>query len=270
MSKQTWVFGDCHGNLKALKQIFERAPIQKGDRIVCLGDIADGWHEVAECVDFLLEIAKEHELITIRGNHDDWFIQWLQTGKHPDHWMQGGDGTLKSYTAKLGYSYGRRVDNDAWNIMDSRGLTTAMTPIDIPESHKNFWYEMKPYFKDEQDNIFVHGGFNRHYLLTEQPAYVLWWDRDLWNAALSHESMSKGMLEEKPSFKIKESCREIFIGHTSTEFWNHSTPMHAANIWNLDTGAGWSGKLSIMNIETKEFYQSDNANELYPGMRGRK
>ena len=45
--------------------------------------------------------------------------------------------------------------------------------------------------------------------------------------------------------------------------------MNAANIWNLDTGAGFRGKLTIMDINTKEYWQSDNVNEIYVNERGR-
>jgi serine/threonine protein phosphatase 1 len=38
----------------------------------------------------------------------------------------------------------------------------------------------------------------------------------------------------------------------------------------MDTGAGWSGTLSMMNIETKEVFCSDPLPQLYPGIKGRK
>jgi len=74
---------------------------------------------------------------------------------------------------------------------------------------------------------------------------------------------------EKPKFKMIENFKEVFIGHTTTECWKQTVPMHAANIWNLDTGAGMYGKLTIMDVDTKEFWQSDKGNELYPEYRGR-
>ena len=40
-------------------------------------------------------------------------------------------------------------------------------------------------------------------------------------------------------------------------------PMKAANIYNLDTGAGHAGRLTIMDIESKKFSQSDPVSELY-------
>lgn len=39
--------------------------------------------------------------------------------------------------------------------------------------------------------------------------------------------------------------------------------MRALNILNLDTGAGHSGRLTIMDISTKKFWQSDPLPELY-------
>ena len=55
----------------------------------------------------------------------------------------------------------------------------------------------------------------------------------------------------------------IFIGHTNTLKWRTDKPMHVANIYNIDTGAGHNGRLTIMNIETKEYWQSDLVEELY-------
>ena len=37
----------------------------------------------------------------------------------------------------------------------------------------------------------------------------------------------------------------------------------------MDTGAGWSGVLSMMNVDTKEVFASDKVPFLYPGVEGR-
>ena len=53
---------------------------------------------------------------------------------------------------------------------------------------------------------------------------------------------------------------EIFVGHTPTQLINkESIPTKFSNLWMLDTGIFYiSGKLSIMNIDTKEFWQSSS------------
>jgi serine/threonine protein phosphatase 1 len=46
-------------------------------------------------------------------------------------------------------------------------------------------------------------------------------------------------------------------------------PVNIGNLWNLDTGAAYDGKITIMNIDTKEFEQSDPLYRLYPDEKGR-
>ena len=35
------------------------------------------------------------------------------------------------------------------------------------------------------------------------------------------------------------------------------------NVWNLDTGAGFNGRVTMMDIDTKIFWQSDPIPSLY-------
>jgi serine/threonine protein phosphatase 1 len=61
--------------------------------------------------------------------------------------------------------------------------------------------------------------------------------------------------------------KNVFIGHTPTTNWNTSQPIFAANIINVDTGAGFkNGRLTIMNLETQEYFQSSKVKEKYLSM----
>ena len=62
---------------------------------------------------------------------------------------------------------------------------------------------------------------------------------------------------------------EVYLGHTPTIRYGIETPMKCREIWMMDTGAGWWGKLTIINTETKEYFQSDKVTELYPDEKGR-
>jgi serine/threonine protein phosphatase 1 len=42
-----------------------------------------------------------------------------------------------------------------------------------------------------------------------------------------------------------------------------------ANVWNVDTGAAFEGPLTIMDVKTKEFWQSEPLPNLYPTEKGR-
>jgi serine/threonine protein phosphatase 1 len=62
---------------------------------------------------------------------------------------------------------------------------------------------------------------------------------------------------------------EIFIGHTPTLEYNETLPMHKINVWNIDTGAAFKGKLSAISLETKEIWQSEIVQSYYPQELGR-
>jgi serine/threonine protein phosphatase 1 len=80
------------------------------------------------------------------------------------------------------------------------------------------------------------------------------------SVALQHYEASSG------NGKIS-SFDEIYIGHTPVPF---PAPIVSAGIWMMDTGAGWSGVLSMMDVDTKAMYISDAVPTLYPGIEGRK
>jgi len=58
----------------------------------------------------------------------------------------------------------------------------------------------------------------------------------------------------------------VFIGHTATTSF---LPENYVNLWNVDSGCGWSGKLTAMDVNTNEYWQSDFSKDLYPEERGR-
>ena len=62
---------------------------------------------------------------------------------------------------------------------------------------------------------------------------------------------------------------EIFIGHTPTINYFVMHPMNAANVWNIDTGAAFTGRLSAVDVVTKDIFQSDILPDLYPNEKGR-
>ncbi len=249
---RTYVMGDIHGAYKALKQCLERAGFDGSeDLLIQLGDVADGFDEVYDCVEELLKIPN---LIAIKGNHDEWLNQFLLTAYHPDHWKQGGAATARSYLRLNGME--KKI------LSTGYGYKTALNPADIPASHRQFFSSQQLYYIDELNNCYVHGGFDRHQEFKGQRPEVYYWNRELWTAALSYNAFEK-QLPGKSKFRMVTEFNEIFIGHTSTINWKTDRPMKAANIYNLDTGGGYSGRLTIMDVGSKQFWQSDPVAQLY-------
>lgn len=128
----------------------------------------------------------------------------------------------------------------------------------IPEAHIRF-LEQSHLYKIIDNTLFVHAGFDQRHTLEEQGMNIFLWDRSLAFAALEG-------YEKKHNRKLT-AFDEVYIGHTPIE---GNKPIQSGDVWLMDTGAGWTGVLSMMNIHTKEVFTSNPVPELYPGIEGRK
>lgn len=226
-----FVVADVHGAHKALVQCLLRSGFDKdNDLLICLGDVADGWPEVPECFDELLKIKN---LVYILGNHDNWLLQYFKFGATPNIWTsQGGNATLDAYS--------RYIDTTAHQQLLERAL---------------YYYVL-------DNKLFVHGGYDWHWPIENTSRHDMMWDRDLFSSAVYWHMGRK--------LNAVKDYDEVFIGHTTTSgFDSNLRPVHVSNVWNLDQGAGWEGKLTIMDIDSKEYWQSDIVKDLYPDVKGR-
>jgi serine/threonine protein phosphatase 1 len=120
----------------------------------------------------------------------------------------------------------------------------------------------------EEDRLFIHAGFSSmHGPQNEHYSSNYSWDRTLWEMALAMDTRIKKTSYQYPKRLLLFD--EIYIGHTPTVNYDIFEPMRAHNVWNVDTGAAFDGKLSALEIHTKEFWQSDIILTLYPGEKGR-
>lgn len=256
-----FVIGDIHGAYRALIQVLERAGFDyDNDKLISVGDVADGWPEMPECIE---ELKKIKNLVYLKGNHDEWaakFLEKIPGGYDPEYdaWMMHGGGATK--TAYL----------------DMPGLRLRMEHIEFLRSAPH-------YYLDEKNRLFMHAGIfpkpgtkmHEHNSILKEGLEIedlerimkerpdsFFWDRYLWDYAYAGRT--------KPT----KHFHEVYIGHTPTINYpqsngSQSKPMNRGNVWNMDTGCCYTGAISMMEINTKELFQSDRAMELYPDHPGR-
>ncbi|MFT5754708.1 MAG: serine/threonine protein phosphatase 1 [Flavobacterium sp.] len=236
------VIGDIHGGLKALKQVIERANVTQNDTLIFLGDYVDGWNESPQVLDFLIELNKKQKCVFIRGNHDDLLLNYLKTNSYHLEWLKhGGKSTIDAY--------------------EKRDESTK-------QKHISFLEELVSNYLDNENRLFIHAGFtNLKGIEFEHFKPLFYWDRTLWELALALDENIPIESELYPS-RLK-LYKEIYIGHTPTTKINQTVPVNKACIWNVDTGAAFTGPLTILDIETKEFWQSDFLPSLYSNENGR-
>jgi serine/threonine protein phosphatase 1 len=239
---QTLVIGDIHGALIALTALIDKINLQESDRLIFLGDYVDGWSQSAATIDYLIELNKKYDCVFIKGNHDNWCELWLNGEPTNETWLlHGGKATIESY----------------------KNRTTEEKKL-----HSSFFEDMENYYVDEQNRLFIHAGFSSmHGPQRERYESNYSWDRTLWEMALAIDPEIK---KDSPFYpKRLLLFKEIYIGHTPTTNYGIDVPMKASNVWNVDTGAAFYGKISAMDIDSCVFWQSEACYKLYPNERGR-
>lgn len=240
---RTFVIGDIHGGLRALHQVIERANVTLNDTLIFLGDYVDGWSQSPQVIDFLIELQKTHNCICILGNHDELLLDWLTNNSkdNPLWYNHGGEATVLAY---------EKVSHETI------------------QKHIEFIQSLTPYYLDEKNRLFVHAGFtNMNGIDFEYYPRLFYWDRSLWETALA---LDKSMKTDDLAYPKRLTLyKEIYIGHTPVTRLNKTTPVQMANVWNVDTGAAFKGPLTIMDVDTKEFWQSEHLPNLYPTEKGR-
>ncbi|QYJ68973.1 metallophosphoesterase family protein [Flavobacterium litorale] len=239
---RTLVIGDIHGAYIALQQILERANVTTDDTLVFLGDYVDGWSQSIQVIDFLLELRLTHNCIFMRGNHDELLLNWMKTGKHNELWFKHGGKITAEVYAKV--------------AEEKKAI------------HQAFLEELEDYYLNDNNKLFLHAGFtNLHGVANEFAPHMFYWDRTLWETALA---LDDRLDRDDPVYpKRLKVYNEIFIGHTAVTRIGKTTPINKANVWNIDTGAAHKGPLTIIDAETKRYWQSEPVYTLYPDEDGR-
>lgn len=236
-----FALGDVHGSARGLRQVLNRSGFDKyRDTLICLGDVADGWPEVREAFDILADIPN---LTYLMGNHDKWFLGWVRgeyDASHMPIWTtQGGMATVESYD---------------------------FSPDNVSKAHRHI-LESAQYYHVDDKVAFVHAGWPSWASHPMQGTNEqLTWDRSLWERA-QHAQMHYYNYGGNPP-KNRTIFDRVFLGHTETSNFSLE-PVKACEVWNLDQGAGWAGKLTLMDVDTEEYWQSDLSRDLYPNVKGR-
>jgi len=226
---RTFVLGDIHGGDRALKQCLERSGFEPGTDRLI--SLGDVCDGWPESAQAMERLMAIPGLDLVLGNHDYMALEWARTGeKHPGWLSQGGSNTVASYNGRMS------------------------------DRHRSF-LESAPYYLLDDNRLFVHAGILPGIPLEEQGPDVFLWDRSLFRTALQRK------LEENEAPQTEFS--EIYIGHSPIHTYGWEKPVRSGEVWMMDTGAGWSGPLSMMDIDTKEVFCSDPVHTLYPPGSGR-
>jgi len=154
---KTIVIGDIHGCINSLDKLLGKLP-DNIDTLIFLGDYIDRGPNSKEVISRIIELGKTYpKIVTLKGNHEYMFLQYLEDVHNPLFLLYGGLKTLESYNIGL----------------------EEKNPIDhIPPDHLSFFRNLLLMWENDYA-IFVHAGLQPGLHLTLQNEEWCLWVRDL-------------------------------------------------------------------------------------------
>jgi serine/threonine protein phosphatase 1 len=245
---RTFAIGDIHGDLAALKTLFERLPpITSEDTVVFLGDYVDRGPDAAGVIAWVREFiaTSPAKVVPLRGNHEDAWLEVVERG-WPEFVYPRSNGCLESYRSFRGLP---APHND--ELPTKEELDEMFSGTFIPEDVVA-WMRELPFFYEDDHAIYVHAGIKRHgdhfpHPSEVKPPRALLWLRDR-------------------DFFANYRGKLVVFGHTTTRTLPNElstyTPDDPTDLWagpacvGLDTACGKGGFLTAFELPEGTVYES--------------
>jgi serine/threonine protein phosphatase 1 len=241
MSGRTFAIGDIHGDIEALERLLDRLPkLDDGDTVVFLGDYLDRGASVKDVVELVRAYSKAgpQHTVTLRGNHEDKWVECFETPDLP-YLVQQGNGcahTFRSYTGKPPLQREESLPTEELALMLN---VNQWMPTDVIE-----WMRELPLYYEDEHAIYVHAGLEGEIgdwkAPSESRAKVLLWTRDV-------------------QFYNGYRGKRVVFGHSNTKELPDGSP---DSVWRsdalvgVDTAAGMGGFLSALELPALQVYDS--------------
>ncbi|MEM7223396.1 MAG: metallophosphoesterase family protein [Pseudomonadota bacterium] len=225
---RVYAVGDIHGCLAQLERLHEMiradAAQSSAERLVAVyvGDYIDRGPDCRGVVEHLLSAPLPgFETVYLRGNHEDFLLEFLEDPRRMSGWMMNGAAsTLSSYGVSLSASAASEVRSEL--------------RFNMPESHVAF-YQSLVLWHLEGDYLFVHAGILPGVPIEEQEPKDLMWIR------------------ERFLDSNQDHGKIVVHGHTPIE-----EPELRFNRIGIDTGAVYGGQLTalVLEADSQRFLQA--------------
>ena len=259
-----FIVGDIHGSYDRLMTALELCKFSDSDILYCTGDIGDRGPNVKECIEFLMSLGNRFR--SVIGNHDVWAYQYLTD-------------TINRYS------------NDVWECNEGQCTMDALFYMDNKDE-VTAWYGSFPYIIEEDDFRLIHTlTYTDHLDMSRIPLSEIrmnnievsgildntyGYDKELFDRRILLKSKYFDKKSPDPEWS-KKKCSLLddkltVIGHTAvTGGVLYDKEM---NVCDIDTGGfctyeknKYEGKITVLNIDTKDFVDSSGLSSNLESIR---
>lgn len=239
------IIGDIHGEYDRLEEVLKKADFNRfKDTLYSVGDLCDRGEQNVKVLSYLMSL-KDFKMV--RGNHDIWLYNYLYTGTPNRIWVEYNGGyTTMNEIQSLGESERKNILDFLSKSRRAIYEDTFMVSHGGIYSEENLMAEARSELEGRDPNGDYEGNIT--------------WDRSYLTSAFISQKMEEGKLNDEQIHFYKdklippiETDKWVFIGHTamSGPFINEKY-----HLINMDTGSGKGGILTLMDIDTKEYWQA--------------
>lgn len=270
MNMNTLIFGDVHGEVKALADLLSYtrevigpdAPLE----IYSVGDLIDRGPDSKGVIDLCIQ----HGVRNLLGNHELWLHEWVTTGKVnakiPLSSAMGGEATLRSYGIDPNQKAARFDGGHELLHVSSKWLAKELDRV-VPQEHREYiangelWVEVQ---HGDTTYFLSHGG------ISESDGSVIWNDPTVANlrnsvdpdaatnrhfAGMLYETLFKVAPQQilwigakkGTVFRLPDGCVQVF-GHTPWGTSEYREDHYVA----LDTGCGTCPPFRLSGLLLRE------------------
>ncbi|MBI2389911.1 MAG: serine/threonine protein phosphatase [Deltaproteobacteria bacterium] len=257
MSGRTFVVGDIHGDLAALRALVAKMPtLEAGDTLVFLGDYLDRGPHSAEVIEVVRGIERNaaFKVVCLRGNHEDAWVRVLD--RRWDEFVfppsNGCLATMRSYTG------GPVPAPDAFPTPEELDplFKGAFFPEDVVA-----WMRALPFWYEDEHGLYVHAG-----LIERVPASAATGRDGRFLHPRETEPANATLWTRSEAFFREYRGKRVIVGHTVTECLppelSSYTPADPTDMWAgecvvaIDTGAGKDGFLTAIELPALRVWES--------------
>ncbi len=225
MRKRTLAIGDIHGCLTAFEHLLNYVQITPLDQIITLGDYVDRGPDSKGVLDRLIQLHATGQLIALQGNHEVMMVNAM-------------DGTRKDYHFWL--SCGGVEALQSYEV-DGNKASLA----DIPANHRHFLNRQLKDWYETETHLFVHANLRYDLPMDEQPSSWLNWEFF------------------DPKKHVPHVSGKVMVCGHSTQM--NGYPLHIPSAICIDTFAYGGGWLTCLDVETGEYWQTNELGDRRPG-----
>lgn len=200
---KVFAIGDIHGSFQLLEKVLSYWNPEE-EQLIFLGDYIDRGKDSLKVLHKVMELSNEYPVITLSGNHEQIFLNWLQK---PDEMSEfyfnprvGGAATIESFYTSPSIDFTLETDLDEIVETIQKNFKKEIEFI----KNLRLYYCWEPY-------LFVHAGINSDFenFMQTSPGDFLWIREEF--------------------YSVPHKAKEIVVfGHTPTVLLNED---RSSKVW---------------------------------------